>query len=287
MAMETTVLGYPGTGVPRRQVWETLRDAGLSSIPSSTFPGSLVLELGPETDLRLSGDTLVSEYREALSLGIETRPALTGPLSFLLLPKLADPGFAPLSLLDPLLDAYEQLLADLAAAGAQWVQLDEPALTAGLTGEELKAADRAYHRLGSFQQRPKLLVSTHSGEIGDALAVLANSPVEAIGLDFAAAPGNAAALAAIGGIGGKTLVAGVVDGRGGEPADLPAVLSLCTSLLDLAGELTVSTSCSLPHAPLSQDAGTSLARQKVDEVVTLGRWLSGDRVLLGKPCPPG
>jgi len=45
------------------------------------------------------------------------------------------------------------------------------------------------------------------------LPVLAASPVEAVGLDFVAGPGNLEALAAAGGLGGKTLVAGVVDGR--------------------------------------------------------------------------
>ena len=75
---------------------------------------------------------------------------------------------------------------------------------------------------------------------------------------------------------------------------MPAVLSLCASLLGLVGELTVSTSCSLLHVPLDLGAETSLApavagrlafaRQKVDEVVMLGRWLHGDRVILD-PAP--
>jgi 5-methyltetrahydropteroyltriglutamate--homocysteine methyltransferase len=365
VAMETTVLGYPRSG-PRRelekateaylagqssaaeleetaaalraQAWETLREAGLTSIPSNTFslydhvldtavlfdavPGRfaglggldryfamargadgiaplelakwfdtdyqyLVPELGPQTCLRLAGDKPVREYREALIAGIETRPVLLGPVSFLLLSTAAEPGFAALSLLEPLLDAYEQLLGELAAAGAQWVQLDEPVLADDRSGADLAAVAGAYHRLGSLRQRPKLLVSTYFGEIGGALPVLADSPVEAIGLDFAAGPGNADALAAIDGIGDKTLVAGVVDGRNAWRADLPAALSLCTSLLDLAGQLTVSTSCSLLHVPPGQGDGTPVAQQKVDEVVTLGRWLSGDRVLLGRPSPPG
>ena len=79
--------------------------------------------------------------------------------------------------------------------------------------------------------------------------------MEAIGLDFVAGPGNREALGAIGGIGGKTLVAGVVDGRNVWRADLPAALSLCASLLGLAGELTVSTSCSLLHVPLDLRRG--------------------------------
>jgi 5-methyltetrahydropteroyltriglutamate--homocysteine methyltransferase len=250
----------------------------------------LVPELEQATDLRLVGDKPVREYREAKQLGIETRPVLLGPVSFLLLSKAVEPGFAPLDLLDPLLVAYEQLLADLHGAGAHWAQLDEPALAADRTPAELEALRRAYQRLGSLRDRPKLLVSTYFGEIGDALAVLRESPVEAIGLDFVAGPGNREALGAVGGIGGKTLVAGVVDGRNVWRADMPAVLSLCASLLGLAGELTVSTSCSLLHVPLDLDAETSLApqvagrlafaRQKVDEVVKLGRWLTGDRVFL-------
>ena len=370
--METTVLGYPRIGARRelkkateafwagretragleetaaalrRETWETLRDAGLSGIPSNTFslydhvldtavlvnavPGRfagrdgldayfamargtggiapleltkwfdtnyhyLVPELGPGTDLRLAGDKPVREYLEARSYGIETRPVLLGPLSFLLLAKPAEPGFAPLDLLGPLLDAYGQLLGQLHAAGAQWVQFDEPALAADRSGEELAALGRAYDQLGSLPRRPSLLVSTYFGEIGDALPVLAGSPVEAIGLDFVAGPGNREALASIGGIGSKTLVAGVVDGRNVWRADLPDAVSLCASLLGLAGQLTVSTSCSLLHVPLDLRAETSLApevagrlsfaREKVDEVVALGHWLNGDRVILRRPA---
>jgi 5-methyltetrahydropteroyltriglutamate--homocysteine methyltransferase len=375
--MEATVLGYPRIGARRelkkateafwagretpvgleetaaalrRQTWETLRDAGLSGIPSNTFSlydhmldtavmfnaiperfagrggldayfamarGTegivpleltkwfdtnyhyLVPELGPGTRLRLAGDKPVREYLQARSHGIETRPVVVGPLSFLLLSKPAERGFHPLGLLDPLLDAYGQLLGELHAAGAEWVQLDEPALAADRTEEELAALGRAYERLGSLPQRPSLLVSTYFGEIGDALPVLTASPVEAIGLDFVAGPGNTEALAKVGGVGAKTLVAGVVDGRNVWRADLPAAVSLCASLLGLAGQVTVSTSCSLLHVPLDLRAEPSLApdvarrlafaRQKVDEIVTLGRWLHGDRVILGVPraaAPP-
>jgi 5-methyltetrahydropteroyltriglutamate--homocysteine methyltransferase len=253
----------------------------------------LVPELGPETDLRLAGDKPAREYREARSLGIETRPVLLGPVSFLLLSKPAEPGFQPLALLGPLLDAYGQLLTQLHAAGAAWVQLEEPALAADRTGAELEALRDAYQRLGSLEDRPALLVSTYFGEIGDALPVLAGSPVEAIGLDFVAGPGNREALAKIGGIGGKTLVAGVVDGRNVWRSDMAAALSMCASLLGLASQLTVSTSCSLLHVPLDLRAETSLApevagrlafaRQKVDEVVALGRALTQDDAV---PAPP-
>jgi 5-methyltetrahydropteroyltriglutamate--homocysteine methyltransferase len=329
--MKTTVLGYPRIGGRRelkkateswwagridaaepaettsrlrRATWETLRDAGLTSIPSNTFSlydhvldaavlfgavparfaglsgldayfamarGAdgiaplemtkwfdtnyhyLVSELGPETDLRLAGDKPLREYAEAASIGLDTRPVLVGPLSLLLLSKPAAPGFNPLSLLDPLLDAYAELLRALSEAGAGWVQLDEPVLAGDRGPRELEALGHAYDRLGTLTRRPALLVATYFGEIREALPVLAASPVEAIGLDLVAGPGNREALARVGGINGKTLVAGVVDGRNVWRTDLPGALSMCASLLGLADELVVSTSCSLLHVPLDHD----------------------------------
>jgi 5-methyltetrahydropteroyltriglutamate--homocysteine methyltransferase len=160
-------------------------------------------------------------------------------------------------------------------------------LGADRTAGELEALRHAYHRLGTLTQRPALMVSTYFGEIGEALPVLAGSPVEAIGLDFVAGPGNREALAQVGGLGGRTLVAGVVDGRNVWRTDLPAALATCASLLGLADQLVVSSSCSLLHAPLDLRAETSLApeltgrlafaRQKVDEVVALGRALTEGR----------
>jgi 5-methyltetrahydropteroyltriglutamate--homocysteine methyltransferase len=247
----------------------------------------LVPELGPGTELRLAGDKPLREYAEASALGIETRPVVLGPLSFLLLSKPTSATFDKFELLEPLLDGYADLLRALHAAGAAWVQLDEPALAADRTSAELAALGHIYDRLGHLDQRPSLLVATYFGEIEDALPVLAASPVEAIGLDFVAGPGNREALARIGGIGAKTLVAGVIDGRNVWRADLGRTLSTCASLLGLAGNVTVSSSCSLLHVPLDLDAETALppaltsrlafARQKVAEVVTLGRALTEGR----------
>jgi 5-methyltetrahydropteroyltriglutamate--homocysteine methyltransferase len=238
----------------------------------------LTPELGPGTDLRLAGVKPVLEYLQARSYGIETRPVLLGPLSFLLLSRAAEPGNASLDLLDPLLDVYEQLLEKLHMVGAEWVQLYEPALAADRAAEELEALRHAYRRLGCLLRRPALLVSTCFGEIGAALPVLAASPAEAIGLDFVAGPGNREALAAIGGIGIKTLVAGVIDGCNAGRADLPRALSLCESLIDLAGNLVVSTSCSLLHlrGAASPPDLLACARQKAEEVVALGGALAED-----------
>ena len=73
----------------------------------------------------------IEEFLEAKALGIATRPVLLGPISFLLLGKMAG-GMPPLVLLDALLPVYEVLLTELGRAGAGWVQIDEPSLVLDL-----------------------------------------------------------------------------------------------------------------------------------------------------------
>ncbi|QBI55143.1 5-methyltetrahydropteroyltriglutamate--homocysteine S-methyltransferase [Streptomonospora litoralis] len=248
----------------------------------------LVPELSPATRPRLAGGKPLSEYTQAKGLGIETRPVLVGPLTFLLLAKPAadaPPGWRTLELLDDLLAAYSELLAQLSAAGAASVQIDEPILAADDGRAELASLEYAYTRLGDLSERPELLVSTYFGAIGtDALEALKRTGIEQIGLDFVAGPEGVGELARVSGLGDKTLVAGIVDGRNVWRADVPGKLSTLGSLLGLAGRVDVSTSCSLLHVPIDLDAEPDMdpavrerlafARQKVDEVVLLGRALT-------------
>jgi 5-methyltetrahydropteroyltriglutamate--homocysteine methyltransferase len=249
----------------------------------------LVPEIGPETALRLAGSKPVDEYREAAALGIETRPVLVGPLSFLLLAKpsaSAPDGFQPLERLDDLVGVYATLLEQLAEAGAGWVQLDEPVLAADRTDEELAALERVYERLGSLANRPRLLVASYFGAIGEALPRLAKTPIEGIGLDLVSGRADLPAIAGAG-LSGKVVYAGLVDGRNVWRTDLPAAMSTAASLLGSVGELVVSTSCSLLHVPLDLDLESDLpialrgrlafARQKVAEVVLIGRSLTDGR----------
>jgi 5-methyltetrahydropteroyltriglutamate--homocysteine methyltransferase len=249
----------------------------------------LVPELGPEVELGLAATPKpLVELAEARELGIPTRPVLLGPVTFLLLGKPADgvpAGFDRLSLLDPLLEVYAELLDELEAAGAEWVQLDEPAFVQDRSPAELDALGHAYDRLGGTSARPKLLVSSYFDHLGDALGVLAGAPVDGIGLDLTRdGSHNLELLASAGGIGDRTLVAGVVDGRNVWVNDLERSLSTLATVGGLAGEVVVSTSCSLQHVPIDLDAEPALdpevrpwlafARQKVAEVVTLARGLA-------------
>ncbi|MFG2161856.1 5-methyltetrahydropteroyltriglutamate--homocysteine S-methyltransferase [Streptomyces olivaceus] len=248
----------------------------------------LVPELGPDTVFSADSAQQVAELAEALSQGHTPRPVLVGPVTYLLLAKPApgvDAGFDPLTLLDRLLPVYAEVLADLRAAGAGWVQLDEPALVQDRTPAELNAAGRAYRDLGALTDRPKLLVASYFDELGEALPVLAKAPVEGLALDFTeAAAGNLDALAAVGGLPGKRLVAGVVNGRNIWVNDLGTSLSTLGTLLGLADRVDVSASCSLLHVPLDVSAERDVdpqilrwlafAKQKTSETVTLAKGLA-------------
>ncbi|WP_328390030.1 5-methyltetrahydropteroyltriglutamate--homocysteine S-methyltransferase [Streptomyces sp. NBC_00400] len=248
----------------------------------------LVPELGPDTVFTTDSAKQVAELTEALTLGLTARPVLVGPVTYLLLSKPA-PGvaadFEPLTLLDRLLPVYAEVLADLRAAGAEWVQLDEPALVQDRTPAELSAAARAYRELGTLDDRPKLLVASYFDRLGDALPVLAKAPVDGLALDFTdAAAANLDALAAVGGLPGKRLVAGVVNGRNIWINDLEKSLTTLGTLLGLADRVDVAASCSLLHVPLDAAVERDIdpqivrwlafAKQKTAELVTLARGLS-------------
>jgi 5-methyltetrahydropteroyltriglutamate--homocysteine methyltransferase len=251
----------------------------------------LVPEIGPETAFRLASDRIVREFEEARAAGFVTRPVVVGPVTFLLLSKPSDEapeGFRPLSRLGDLLPVYRELLGRLAAAGAPWVQLDEPALVSESLDEPrdavLAATRTAYAELGGASDRPALFVAAPYGSLDDALPALASTQVEAISLDLVrgALPTGldaqtASALAA------KTLVGGVIDGHNIWRGDLEAAFGTLTELLSLSPDVTVSTSTSLLHVPHDVDDEPDLdarlktwlafADQKVAQVAVLARGL--------------
>jgi 5-methyltetrahydropteroyltriglutamate--homocysteine methyltransferase len=243
----------------------------------------IVPELGPDTRFALSRTQPFDLYLEARELGIETKPVLVGPVTYLLLGKAASGApqdFDRLSLLEPLLDVYAEAVRRLGELGAEWVELHEPAFVQDRTEAELHALRRAYERLSGVRGRPRIAVATYFDHAGETLPVLRDLPVEGVGLDFTRAGAhNLELLREAGGVGGKALFAGIVDGRNIWINDLRASLGLLDELDTLAGEVVVSTSCSLQHVPIDLAMESSLddelrgwmafARQKLDELAVL------------------
>ena len=249
----------------------------------------LVPEIGPDTPLRFADDTVTRRFIDAREWGYVTRPVLVGPVTYLALAKAdpATPDFDPLTRIDEAVAAYEEALASLHAAGAPWVQLDEPALTSdnlSRTRVELgELAARVYERLAAATERPQILLTTPYGDASHALPALAKSGVEALHVDTlrGSLPEGAD-------LSGVTLVVGAVDGRYIWRADLAELREILKRAQSLgAARVTVATSNSLQHVPHDTSLETwddatldenlhawlAFADQKVVEVVALARGL--------------
>ncbi|MGX1773142.1 5-methyltetrahydropteroyltriglutamate--homocysteine S-methyltransferase [Nocardia brasiliensis] len=215
----------------------------------------LVPEIGADTVFSLHPEKLLAEVREALDLGVAARPVVIGPVTFLKLAKAT--GGAALDRLAELVPLYRDLLAQLAAAGLGWVQLDEPILVTDLTAAEIELVRSTYAELTATAERPAILVATYFGHPDAALTALASTDVEGIALDFTSGT-DVSGVAAVPALASKLLVAGVVDGRNVWRTDLDKALVTLGTLLGSAGSVAVSTSSSLLHVPYTLAVETGL-----------------------------
>lgn len=245
----------------------------------------LVPELQRDQVFKLRGDKPQTEYREARALGIDTRPVLLGPVSFLLLSKTTD-GSNPLDLLDNLLPAYVQLLGELKQLGASWVQLDEPVLVQDLDDATRAAFVRAYAVLAEVP-RPDILLATYFGALDDNLPLAAALPVEGLHVDLVRAPEQLdAVLRAL--PASRVLSLGLVNGRNIWRSPLDNALILARYALGHRGadKLWLAPSCSLLHCPVDLTLEKKLdaelrswlafSRQKLQELRTLADALDGN-----------
>ncbi|MBD7956988.1 5-methyltetrahydropteroyltriglutamate--homocysteine S-methyltransferase [Microbacterium sp. Sa4CUA7] len=256
----------------------------------------LVPEIGPETTFALSTDRFARQVAEARADGVTVRPVIVGPVTLLALAKPTDAapeGFDPLTRLDDLLPVYVELLASLRAAGAQWVQLDEPALVSeslpASPAALAAAAATAYRVLGDEADRPAIVVAAGYAQLSaEAWTALAASPVEAIAIDLH----RGAQPPAVDGLAAKTLVGGVIDGRNIWRGDLDAAWGRLDALRTLgAAAVAAGTSTSLQHVPHDVDdephldphlaSWLAFADEKVGQVVTLATGLDGGRDAIG------
>lgn len=244
----------------------------------------LVPELEAGQRFALRGDKPVAEYLEAKALGIDTRPVLIGPVTFLWLAKTVDDSDR-FALLEHLLPAYAQLLEKLHIAGAQWVQIDEPALVLDLPEASRAAFRKAYAALADGV-RPKLLLAGYFGGLGDNLELAASLPVDGMHVDLVRAPEELeTVLATL--PDDRVLSAGLVDGRNIWRTRLDNALLLARYARTRLGDerLWLAPSCSLLHVPVDLDGEKSLdaelkswlsfAKQKLGEIRVLANALDG------------
>lgn len=243
------------------------------------------------TQFKLNGQKPVDEFLEAKELGVQTRPVLLGPVSFLYLGKADKDSLdlEPLSLLEKLLPLYKEILNKLHAAGATEVQLDEPVLVLDLEKSAQDAIRKAYEYLGKQSNVPKITLATYFGTVVPNLEALKGLPVAGLHFDFVRAPCQFEKVLSIVDK-NQTLSVGIVDGRNIWKNNFAKSSELVNKAIEKLGadRVIVATSSSLLHTPVDLENETKLdpeiknwfsfATQKVTEVVVIAKNVSGGDV---------
>ncbi len=244
----------------------------------------MVPEFAKDQTFALASTKAIDEYREAKALGIQTRPVLVGPVTFLKLGK----GENRLSLLPKLLPVYIDVLNKFADEGADWVQIDEPCLVLDLDENTREGLRRTYATIAHALPQLKIMLATYFGALGDNLDMALSLPVAGLHLDLVRGKGQ------IDSVLGKlpadrVLSLGVIDGRNIWRSDLSKILSRFEGIVAKRGadRLQLAPSCSMLHVPIDLDQETDLdadlktwlafSVQKMGELTTLSRALSSGR----------
>lgn len=249
----------------------------------------LVPEIGPDTTVALTDRRIIERAQALRHEGIDVRPVLVGPVTWLALAKGSEPGYEPLSRVADAVEAFKDVLRELAKAGIDWVQIDEPALVSGnLAVSQSRIAEeivRAYSELAELSvpdQRPQIFLNFPYGDSSAYSERIGATGVEAIGID--AVRGCVPEGADLSGI---TLAVGVVDGRNIWRSDLAQAREKLQAAQKTGARIVASTSTSLQHVPHtladehwdSAELNSNLhswlafADEKIDEIALLAQGL--------------
>lgn len=225
----------------------------------------LVPEFHKNTQFKANPAHYVNQIREAKALGLNFKPVIVGPLTFLWLGKEKGEAFNRFDLLNQLVPVYVEILNALVAQGAEWIQIDEPALALDLPAEWVEAYKSVYAELSKVNA--KLLLATYFGSVAEHAELLKALPVAGLHLDLVRAPEQLAAFEDY----SKVLSAGVIEGRNIWRANLNKVLDVLEPLKAKLGErLWIAPSCSLLHTPFDLEVEVQLKEKNA----ALYSWLS-------------
>lgn len=217
----------------------------------------MVPEFDDGTTIQLDLTKLLSEYREALALGITTKPVLIGPFTLLKLIRFT--GQTQISdVQNELVRAYAEILSQLVTEKVEWLQLDEPALVFDLTTEDISLFKAIYADLLPQKQTVKILLQTYFGDVRDIYTDLIQLDVDGIGLDFVEGRKTAELIATHGFPTDKKLFAGVVNGKNIWRNDYQKTLDIMATLPKAS--VVIGTSCSLQHVPYTVNAESELSQ---------------------------
>lgn len=240
----------------------------------------IVPEIDDNTKITLAGAKPFDLFGEALENGVKTRPVIIGAYTFLKLARYKGAKTAA-DFADDAAAAYSQLLEKLAALGADWVQFDEPSLVMDMTGEDIALFKSLYEKILAAKGSVKVLVQTYFGDVRDVYNELSALDFDGIGLDFVEGKKSLELVKANGFPKGKTLFAGVINGKNIWRCDYEKALVTLDELKGCAQDIVINTSCSLLHVPVTLDNESKLsddikkhfafAKEKLTEISELSK----------------
>ncbi|MBS1664741.1 MAG: 5-methyltetrahydropteroyltriglutamate--homocysteine S-methyltransferase [Bacteroidetes bacterium] len=247
----------------------------------------IVPEFTAGQTFKLFSNKLLNEYREAKEAGINAKPVLLGPVSYLLLGKEKEQGFHRLELLKNLLPVYVEVLKKLDEAGVYYVQFDEPCLSLDLTVAERQAFVKTYQEIKAKFPNLHVILASYFECYGENLSTVLSLPVETIHLDLVRCPMQLDDILATSFVNTRTrLSLGVVDGRNIWKNDFQQSIHFIKKAADKIGNdrIWIAPSCSLLHSPCDLELETGIkikqwlafAKQKVHEVAALRKLALGE-----------
>ncbi|MFJ5789695.1 5-methyltetrahydropteroyltriglutamate--homocysteine S-methyltransferase [Lysinibacillus sp. NPDC093197] len=235
--------------------------------------------------LQLTDNKILADFLEVKEVyGITAKPTLIGPYTFCKLTKGYD-KVTQVAFILALLPLYAQIIQELVTAGADWIQLEEPALVTSLDEAEVKLVQEIYTQLAAAVPEANIMLQTYFESLS-AYNTLIELPVQGFGLDFVHGyTKNMEALRQFGFPHDKVLAVGIVNGRDIWRANLAEVSTTVRAIEQLtsAQELWVQSSCSLQHVPISTALETKLepvlknalafADEKLAEISEVAKYL--------------
>ncbi|QFQ92637.1 5-methyltetrahydropteroyltriglutamate--homocysteine S-methyltransferase [Lacticaseibacillus manihotivorans] len=220
----------------------------------------LTPEFDADTQIKVGDWQLFDQFKEAKAQGINARPTLVGPYTLLRLSRLLD-GKKTSDFVDDLIKAYTEILNQLADLGAEWIQIDEPALVYDQSAEDLALFKQLYQPILAAKGDLKVLAQTYFGDVRDSYTTLLALDFDGLGLDFnEGRDANLQSLSEYGFPADKTLFAGVINGKNIWRTNYKQALAL---LQQLPKEAVLSTSTSLLHVPYTTQNETKIAPKEL------------------------
>jgi len=245
----------------------------------------IVPEFSANQKFECLSSKIYDEFEEAKLAGIITKPALIGPVSFLLLGKERsnDKEFHRLDLLEKLLPVYQEILGKLEKMGAEWVQIEEPFLALDLDKKAVNAFKKAYQVFDESRKDLNLLLTTYFEGLGENTELACSLPVDGMHIDLVEAPNQLDGV--LKNIGSSVCLSlGLIDGRNIWKTDLLEAAEVIKQAEKKVGNerLLIAPSSSLLHCPVDLELETdetalpvevkswmAFANQKLEELTLL------------------